>query len=107
MEAEVHQPKQNKTGRHTHLRAKQLKGRLREAYPINVYIPLNPLRWDKLVQLVQHMWESSTLPTKLSQTVLVLLPKGNAYIRGIGLLEVLCKVVEAVTTLSYMDSVPV
>ena len=46
--------------------------------------------------LVQHMWEHSTLLTELIWTIFVLIPKGSSYIWGIGLLEVLCKLVEAI-----------
>ena len=42
------------------------------------------------------MWEHSTLPTYLIWTVLVFLTKVNADTLGIGLLEVLWKVVEDV-----------
>ena len=42
------------------------------------------------------MWESSTLLTHMSCTILVLPPKGNTYTWGIGLVEVLWKIVEAI-----------
>ena len=48
------------------------------------------------MNLVQHMWEYSTLPTELIWAILVLIPKGNTDKWGIGLLEVLWKVVEAI-----------
>ena len=46
--------------------------------------------------MVQHMWESSTLPTELTCTDLVLTPKGNTDTWGIWMLEVLWKIVEAI-----------
>ena len=42
------------------------------------------------------MWDSRTLPTELSWTILVLLPKFHASTQGICLLEVLWNVVEAI-----------
>ena len=48
------------------------------------------------MKLVKHMWESSMFPTELSWTILVLLPKVQTDTSGIGLLEVLWKVVEAI-----------
>ena len=57
----------------------------------------NSSLWEKLVTLVQHMWENSTLLTELTWTLLVLLPKVKANTEGIGLLEVLWKVVKAIT----------
>ena len=56
----------------------------------------NPHWWEKLADLVQNMWCNSTLLTDLSLTILVLLPKINADTQGIGLLELLWKVVEAI-----------
>ena len=58
---------------------------------------------------VRYIWEYSTLPTDLSWTILVLLPKGNADTRSIGLLEVLWKLVESIidtwikTTVMFHD----
>ena len=46
------------------------------------------------MDLVQHMWESSTLLADPSWNILVLLTKGNTDTPGIGMLEVLWKVVE-------------
>ena len=54
----------------------------------------NSSLWEKLVTLVQHMWENSTLLTELTWTLLVLLPKVKANTEGIGLLEVLWKVIK-------------
>ena len=42
------------------------------------------------------MWESSTLPKEMICTMLVLTPKVNPDTRGIGLLEVICKLLEAI-----------
>ena len=42
------------------------------------------------------MWENGSIPTELGWTVLVLIPKNNPDTWGIGLLEVVWKVVEAV-----------
>ena len=48
-----------------------------------------------LVDIVQHMWRTWEIPPKLGQTVLVLIPKETTTTQGIGLLETLWKVVEA------------
>ena len=48
-----------------------------------------------LVDIVQHMWHTREIPQELGWTVLVLIPTGITYKRGIGLLETLWKVVEA------------
>ena len=52
-------------------------------------------RWMCLVEIVQHMWLTGDIPQELGWTVLVLVPKGTTDTRGIGLLETLWKVVEA------------
>ena len=59
---------------------------------------INPDRflWDQLVWLVQHVWASGTLLTQLPWAILVLLPKSNGGPRGIGLLEVIWKVVSSI-----------
>ena len=82
----------------THLQAKQLKGRIHESYPDRETTPPspNPSQWEKLLTLVQHMWEHRTISTELSWNILVLIPGGNADTQVVGLLEVLWKVVEAV-----------
>jgi hypothetical protein len=50
-------------------------------------------RWNKMVELVQHAFETGELPTKLPWSVLVLIPKGSGGCRGIGLLEICWRVI--------------
>ena len=58
--------------------------------------PPNPTQWIKLVEIIQFMWETGSILTELVWTVLVLILKVNVHNWGIGLLEVVWKVVEAV-----------
>ena len=58
--------------------------------------PPNLTGWEKLVTLVQHMWDHSNLPTENIWNILVFIPKVNAYTWGVGLIEVLWKFVETV-----------
>jgi hypothetical protein len=51
----------------------------------------NPVCWTKLVKIIQHMWYTGEIPTKLTWTILVLIPKGDGNSRGIGLMETLQK----------------
>ena len=46
--------------------------------------------------LLHHTWDNSTLPTYLSCNILVLPPKVNVYTRGISLIKLLWKAVNAV-----------
>ena len=41
------------------------------------------------------MWDTGSIPIELGCAVLVLIPKGNAYTWGIGVLELVWKAVEA------------
>ena len=52
-------------------------------------------RWRFLADIVQHMWRTGEIPQKLGWTALVLTPKGTTNTRGIGLLETLWNVAEA------------
>ena len=51
--------------------------------------------WLCLVYIVQHMWSTGEIPQELGWTVLVLIPKGTTDTWGIGLIETMWKVVEA------------
>ena len=93
----VRRLRRNRSGGHTHLRAEHLQQCIREEYPSETSTaPLKPNRKIKLVEIIQFMWETRFIPTELGWNVLVLIPKVNADTRGIGLLEVVWKVVEAV-----------
>ena len=68
----------------------------REVYPWDhSKTPSRRERWLCLVDIVQHIWRMGEIPQDLGWTVLVLIPKGTTKTRGIGLLETLWKVVEA------------
>ena len=77
------------------MKAEDLKQWLREAFRDGEEEPRRD-RWDNLVTLVQHCWTSGELPKELSWTFLALLPKGQADHRGIGLIEIVWKLLEAI-----------
>jgi len=52
--------------------------------------------WCRLVELVQEIYRTGVLPTEIPWSVLVLLPKDSGGYRGIGLLEIIWKVVSAI-----------
>jgi hypothetical protein len=82
---------------HTGLKAEDIKTWLKLATRKN-----NPIltKWDALVQLVQHCFSSSgNLPEELTWAVLVILPKTNGGFRGIGLLEVIWKIISSIIQL--------
>jgi hypothetical protein len=67
-------------------------------------------RWDLLVRLLQHVYATGNIPTSLTYAVVVLLPKSDGGHRGIGLLEVIWKVLMSVidvrmkTTITFHDA---
>ena len=44
--------------------------------------------WDRVVELVQSCFQERCVPTQMSWSTVVLLPKGNGDYWGIGLLEI-------------------
>ena len=53
--------------------------------------------WRKVIWLVQEAFRSAELSQESMWSVLVLLPKGGGDFRGIGLIEVIWKVIEKIT----------
>jgi hypothetical protein len=53
----------------------------------------DPVKWNKFVELVQRAFATEELPAEISWSVLVVIPKGCGSFRGIGLLEVIWKVI--------------
>ena len=95
-EASVFWLRLKRTGGHMHLWVKHFNMWLREEYPqkeASAPTP-KPEKWMKLVELVQFMWDHGTIPAKMVWTILILIPKGNTDNQGIGILEVLWKVME-------------
>jgi hypothetical protein len=88
--------KTNRSPGVSRIRAKHFKEWYREAYPDTEQEPSRD-RWDKLVHIVLHIWNTGKLPTELTWTILVLIPKGDGtQTRGIGLTETLWEIVEAI-----------
>jgi hypothetical protein len=56
----------------------------------------DPSSWNKMVELVQHAFETGELPTELPLSVLVLIPKCSGGCRGIRLLEICWKVISKI-----------
>ena len=52
------------------------------------YRTLRPQWMVKLVKMIQFMWETGSIPMELGWTVLVLIPRGDVYNKGIRQLEV-------------------
>ena len=70
----------------------------------------NSTLWDSLVALVQHVYETGELPSTIPWGIVVLLPKASGGYRGIGLLEVIWKVLSSIidvrlkTAISFHDA---
>ena len=98
VEAEVLCLRLHRAGGQTHLCSEQFKQWQMDAYPGEN--SKTPPRMELLVclaDIVHYMWRTGDIPQDLGCTVLVLIPKGTTDTWGIGLLETLCKVVEALT----------
>ena len=56
----------NRVGGHTQLWGEHFKSWLREAYPVKeATTPPKPVKWWKLVDLVQFVWELRTIPADM------------------------------------------
>jgi len=53
-------------------------------------------RWDLLVELIQTVFETRTIPHAMAWAIIVLLPKPDGGVRGIGLLETTWKIIKAI-----------
>ena len=75
------------------IRAEQLKAWLeaaqREKNP-------DPTKWNRVVGLVQACFTKQALPSQMVWSTVVLIPKGGGGFRGIGLLELIWKVIESI-----------
>ena len=56
----------------------------------------DPTPWEALVTFVQHVFQTGDIPPQLHWSYLTLLPKPDGGVQGIGLLEVLWKLIEAI-----------
>ena len=52
--------------------------------------------WRLLMKLVTVVWETGTIPQQLGWIIVVLIPKDGGDYRGIGLLELIWKIIEQV-----------
>jgi len=73
-----------------------LKKWCRQAHPLKEEDIPQPEARNKLVELARHAWEHSELPQELCCCVQVMIPKPDGGSRGIGLLEVVLKVIECI-----------
>ena len=102
IKAAIQRIKSNRAGGHSAFRAEDFKEWYREAFPHELNSLPNPVptpvvtRWQALVSLIQLMWDTGDLPTKLTWTILVLIPKGSHDHRGINLFDALWKLIDIV-----------
>ena len=75
------------------VRAEHLKEWVREAYREDHPHQGN---WNRVVDLIQSCFRKRQVPSQMSWSTVVLLPKGNGDYQGIGLLEMSWKVIESI-----------
>ena len=61
--------------------------------------------WERVVALVRAAFGEGLLVEATTYQVVVLIPKGKRYYRGIGLVEVMWKVVELILNLRFTASI--
>ncbi len=94
--------KNNKAPGPSGMRAEHIKDWVKLAFPEEYYQgqgeppPPQPEPFDALVELIQHMWRTGELPQELTWQCLACLPKPCGGTRGIGLLEIIWKLTEAI-----------
>jgi exonuclease III len=76
------------------MRAEHLKTWRAEAFPREG--EGNRQHWDPFVDLVQHVYSTGEIPEAMAYAVCVLLPKADGGVRGLGLLEVIWKVLASI-----------
>ena len=70
----------------------------------------DPSHWNALVALVQHVFATGEVSTQMTWATVVLLPKSDGGVRGIGLLDVVWKLVTSIierrvsTAVTYHDA---
>jgi len=94
--AAVRRLRRNKAPGISKMTSNHLKAWMKQALEPEEGKQLQRQPWDTLVQLIQHMWSTGQLPTELTWSIQVLLPKPNGGARCIGLLEVVWKLMEAI-----------
>jgi hypothetical protein len=79
----------------TKMKAEHLKAWRAEAFPREGGVEIRD-NWAPLAELVQHVFRTGEIPTAMSYAVCVLLPKADGGVRGLGLLEVVWKVIASI-----------
>jgi hypothetical protein len=84
------------------MKAEHFKTWYKEAYPDppknDTAPPPKPFteNWDALVSITQHIFATGNIPTKANHSFLTVIPKPQGGARGISLLEILWKLIEAI-----------
>ena len=62
-------------------------------------------RWCLLLKPCEHIWETGKIPRQMLLTIVVLIPKGTSgkELRGVGLLEVIWKLMERMLDLRLSE----
>jgi hypothetical protein len=86
----------------TKMKAEHLKAWRAEAFPREGGVEIRENR-APFAELVQHVFRTGEIPTAMSYTVCVLLPKADGGVRGLGLLEVVWKIIASILA-EHMNS---
>jgi Reverse transcriptase (RNA-dependent DNA polymerase) len=61
--------------------------------------------WNNLIKLIQHVFVTGEIPQRLAFSTLVLLPKPDGGVRGIGLLETIWKIISIIIKDRLVDTI--
>jgi hypothetical protein len=96
--------KNDKAPGHSGIRAEHLKALLNNATRDNATDD-DRKGWEQICYTIQTIFATGIIPTEMTWTILVLLPKPSGGSRGIGLLEVMWKVCSAIINNRLQQSI--
>jgi len=102
IEEAVKRCKSGKAPGPTGMRAEDLKAWL---YAARRQESPDATNWNLLVTLVQECFRTGALPEELPRSILVLLPKDSGGFRGIGLLEIIWKLISSIIDVRLKTSI--
>jgi hypothetical protein len=96
--------KNGKAPGHSGIRAEHLKELLRQAKKEEATDD-DRKGWEQICKTIQEIFATGAIPTEMTWSILVLIPKASGGTRGIGLLEVMWKVCSAIINKRLQQSI--
>jgi hypothetical protein len=90
---------------HSRLRAEHLKELLHQAEREGATDD-DKKGWEQVCTVIQHIFNTGEIPEEMTWSILVLIPKTSGGTRGIGLLEIMWKVISSIINNRLQESIP-